>query len=108
MAVSPPLHAAVTPERGDHKHHACVQACAVMEFQSQQACTAAAMVSRGGSPCCATGYEGGCLRLFDLATASLAWTSQCHSSATALLAVELSSCGKELLTVARLVSADAC
>ena len=80
----------------------------MMEFQSQQACTAAAIVSRGGSPCCATGYEGGCLRLFDLATASLAWTAQCHSSATALLAVELSPCGKELLTVARSVNANAC
>ncbi len=72
-----------------------------MEFQSQQACTAAAIVSRGSSPCCATG-------LFDLATASLAWTAQCHSSATALLAVELSPSGQELLTVARSVNADAC
>ncbi|DBA73164.1 TPA: hypothetical protein ACH3X2_010098 [Trebouxia sp. C0005] len=77
------------------------QACAVMEFQSQQACTAAAIVSRGGSACCAAGYEGGRLRLFDLATALLAWTAQCHSSATAVLAVELSPSGKELLTVAR-------
>jgi len=80
----------------------------VMEFQSQQACTAAAIVGRGSSPCCATGYEGGCLRLFDLATASLACTAQCHSSATALLAVELSPSGKELLTVARSVNANAC
>ena len=79
-----------------------------MEFQSQQACTAAAIVSRGGSACCAAGYEGGRLRLFDLATALLAWTAQCHSSATAVLAVELSPSGKELLTVARLVNASAC
>lgn len=81
----------------------CVQVCAVMEFQSQQACIAAAMVSRGSSPCCAAGYDGGCLRLFDLATASLAWTAQCHSSASSLVAVELSSPGKEVLTVARSV-----
>jgi len=86
---------------GNEEMVAMLQVCAVMEFQSQQACTAAAIVSRGTSPCCATGYEGGCLRLFDLATASLAWTAQCHSPATSILAVEVSPSGKELLTAAR-------
>ena len=76
-----------------------------MEFQSPESCTAAAMVSRGGSPCCAAGHEGGCLRLFDLATASLVWTAQAHSSATTVLTVEVSPSpnDRELLSVARSV-----
>lgn len=72
-----------------------------MDFQSQQACTAAAMVSRGGSRCCAAGYEGGCLRLFDLATASLVWSSEGPGQEDCVMALEPSVDGKQLLAVAR-------
>ena len=78
-----------------------MQASAVMEFQSQQACTAAAVVRRGSTPCCAAGYADGCLRLFDLSTAALAWSAHHHSSGTAVFAVHPSPDGRELLTIAR-------
>ena len=78
-----------------------LQVSAVMEFQSLQPCTAAAVVTRGSIPCCAAGYADGCLRLFDLSTASLAWSAQHQSSGTAIMAVQASPDGKELLTIAR-------
>ena len=77
------------------------QVCAVMDFQSQQACTAAAMLSRGGAPCCAAGYQGGCLRLFDLVTASLLWSYDGPSPTQSIMALEPSCDGKQLLAVAR-------
>ena len=78
-----------------------MQMSAVMEFQSQQPCTAAAVVTHGCTPCCAAGYADGCLRLFDLSTASLAWSAHHHNSGTAIMAVQSSPDGKELLTIAR-------
>lgn len=78
-----------------------MQVCALMDFQSQQACTAAAMVATGTSHCCAAGYEGGCLRLFDLATASLVWSSEGAGQADCIMALEPSHDGKQLLAVAR-------
>ena len=85
------------------KGHVPPQMSAVMEFQSQQACTAAAVVNRGpgSQPCCAAGYADGSLRLFDLSTASLAWPAHSHSSSTAISHVEVSPDGRELLTLAR-------
>lgn len=77
------------------------QVSAVMEFQSQQPCTATAVVRHGGTPCCAAGYADGCLRLFDLSTAALAWSAHHHSSGTPILAAHASPDGKQLLTIAR-------
>lgn len=78
-----------------------MQMSAVMEFQSQQPCTAAAAVTRAGTPCCAAGYADSGVRLFDLSTASLAWTAHGHSSGIAIAAVEVAPDGRELLALAR-------
>ena len=78
-----------------------MQVSAVMEFQSQQCCTAAAVVSRGSTPCCAAGYADGCLRVFDLHTASLVWSAHHHSAGTAIMAVQSSPDAREILTIAR-------
>ena len=78
-----------------------VQMSVLMEFQSQQACTAAAMVTRGSTPCCAAGYADGSLRLFDLSTAVLAWSARPHSSSQPIVCEEVSPDGKELLAIAR-------
>lgn len=72
-----------------------------MDFQSLQACTAAAVISRGGNPCCVAGYDRGCLRLFDLATASLVWSSEGAGQADCIMAVEPSHDAKQLLAIAR-------
>ena len=78
-----------------------VQVCALMDFQSQQACTAAAVMNSGGAPWCVAGYEGGCLRLFDLATASLVWSSEGAGRAGSIMAIEPSPDAKQLLAIAR-------
>lgn len=83
------------------------QVSAVMEFQSQQPCTVAAVVTRGSTPCCAAGYADGCLRLFDLSTAALAWSAYHHSAGAAIFAMHLSPDGMELLTIARLSAGPA-
>lgn len=78
-----------------------VQMSALMEFQSQQACTAAAMVTRGSTPCCAAGYADATLRLFDLSTAALAWSARSYSSSQPIVHLEVSPDGRELLAIAR-------